>query len=95
MARAAAPMFSPSCGSTSTTIGPASAIQFLVLSVPAPGMALSPRPAKALRKIYRHDSEVVCGFSRPANGCYSDAADAAGLGNWTRAIPAVFTPSAP
>src|SRR5262245_26702285 len=36
--RAAAPMFSPSCGSTRTTIGPASSTQSLVLSVPAPGM---------------------------------------------------------
>src|SRR5882724_1027384 len=39
MTRAAAPIFSPSCGSTSTMIGPGVSIQFLVLSVPAPGMA--------------------------------------------------------
>jgi hypothetical protein len=31
-------MFSPSCGSTRTMAGPGVAIQFLVLSVPAPGM---------------------------------------------------------
>jgi isocitrate dehydrogenase len=37
MARAAAPMFSPICGSTRMTTGPPS-IQSLVLSVPAPGM---------------------------------------------------------
>jgi hypothetical protein len=40
MARAAAPMFSGNCGSTRTTIGAGSAIQRLVLSVPAPGMRL-------------------------------------------------------
>src|SRR3982075_4286352 len=39
MTRAAAPMFSPSCGSTRMMTGPAVSIQFLVLSVPAPGMA--------------------------------------------------------
>ena len=38
MARAAAPMFSPSCGSTRMTTGPAAATQRLVLSVPAPGI---------------------------------------------------------
>src|SRR5262249_12577531 len=38
MARAAAPIFSPSCGSTKTTIGPRPALQSLVLSVPAPGI---------------------------------------------------------
>ena len=38
MARAAAPMFSPSCGSTRITTGPGCSIQFFVLSVPAPGM---------------------------------------------------------
>ncbi len=43
MARADAPMFSPSCGSTRTTIGPGSATQFLVLSVPAPGISHSGR----------------------------------------------------
>src|SRR5262245_54343724 len=42
MARAAEPMFSPSCGSTRTTIGPGAATQFLVLSVPAPGIQCSP-----------------------------------------------------
>ena len=42
MARAAAPIFSPSCGSTSTTIGAGCSIQRLVLSVPAPGMTLNP-----------------------------------------------------
>src|SRR5262245_57517878 len=41
MARAAAPMFSPSCGSTSTMIGAGLSIQRLVLSVPAPGMDVS------------------------------------------------------
>jgi hypothetical protein len=38
MARAAVPMFWPSCGSTSTTAGPSIAVQDLVLSVPEPGM---------------------------------------------------------
>src|SRR5262249_61545838 len=38
--RAVAPMFSPSCGSTRTMIGPGVSIQFLVLSVPAPGMSV-------------------------------------------------------
>src|SRR5580704_806988 len=38
MARAAAPIFSPSCGSTRTTVGPGRSIQFFVLSVPAPGI---------------------------------------------------------
>ena len=41
MARAAAPIFSPSCGSTRTTTGPGSSLQRLVLSVPAPGMQCS------------------------------------------------------
>src|SRR6476661_11107015 len=40
MARAAAPIFSPSCGSTRTTTGAAAAAQRLVLSVPAPGMVV-------------------------------------------------------
>ena len=35
---AAAPMFSPICGSTRTTIGAGLSIQRLVLSVPAPGI---------------------------------------------------------
>src|SRR5262249_34120495 len=39
IARAAAPMFSPSCGSTRITVGPAISVPFLVLSVPAPGIA--------------------------------------------------------
>src|SRR3977135_3123439 len=39
MKRAAAPMFSPRCASTRRMTGPAVSIQFLVLSVPAPGMA--------------------------------------------------------
>ena len=34
----AAPMFSPSCGSTRIMMGPGASIQLLVLSVPAPGM---------------------------------------------------------
>src|SRR5665213_398912 len=38
MARAAAPMFSPICGSTRTTTGAGCSIQRLVLSVPAPGI---------------------------------------------------------
>ena len=42
MARAAAPIFSPSCGSTRMTIGPAVAAQSFVLSVPAPGIAPPP-----------------------------------------------------
>src|SRR5262249_25514328 len=37
----------------------------------------------------------ACGFSRPANGCYSDAADAAGLGYWMLALSALFTLSGP
>ena len=41
MARAAAPMFSPSCGSTRITTGAGVSIQFLVLSVPEPGMECS------------------------------------------------------
>src|ERR1700694_3613722 len=41
MARAAAPIFSPSCGSTSTITGPAASAQCLVLSVPAPGIMRS------------------------------------------------------
>src|SRR5581483_2625920 len=40
MARAVAPMFSPSCGSTRITTGAGPAIHRLVLSVPAPGMTL-------------------------------------------------------
>src|SRR5215472_8883439 len=39
IARAAAPMFSPSCGSTRTMVGAGVSIQRLVLSVPAPGIA--------------------------------------------------------
>ena len=41
MARAAAPMFSPSCGSTRITTGPGCCTHRLVLSVPAPGMQCS------------------------------------------------------
>ena len=38
MARAAAPIFSPSCGSTRIDHGPGGSAQSLVLSVPAPGI---------------------------------------------------------
>jgi hypothetical protein len=41
MARAAEPMFSPICGSTRITTGPGCCTQFLVLSVPAPGISNS------------------------------------------------------
>ena len=40
MARAAMPMFSPSCGSTRMTTGPARSMPVLVLSVPEPDMSL-------------------------------------------------------
>src|SRR5664279_3994834 len=40
IARAAMPMFSPSCGSTRTTTGPARSTPDLVLSVPEPDMSL-------------------------------------------------------
>src|ERR1039457_3399229 len=40
IARAAMPMFSPSCGSTRITTGPASATPDLVLSVPEPDISL-------------------------------------------------------
>src|SRR4051812_38656166 len=41
IARAAMPMFSPSCGSTRITTGPASVTPDLVLSVPEPDISLS------------------------------------------------------
>src|SRR5262249_4290834 len=49
IARAAVPIFSPSCGSTSTTIGPPNALHSLVWSVPAPGILSSAvrRPRQA------------------------------------------------
>ena len=61
MARAAAPIFSPSCGSTSTMTGPGGALKALVLSVPAPGMQYSwagkmpnaqplPKPAACVKR---------------------------------------------
>src|SRR5713226_6572045 len=40
IARAAMPMFSPSCGSTRTTTGPARSTPDLVLSVPDPDISL-------------------------------------------------------
>src|SRR3981081_1075016 len=40
IARAAIPMFSPSCGSTRITTGPASPHPVLVLSVPEPDISL-------------------------------------------------------
>src|SRR5271168_3041645 len=40
IARAAMPMFSPSCGSTRITTGPASSTPDLVLSVPEPDISL-------------------------------------------------------
>src|SRR4030081_3466953 len=40
IARAAMPMFSPSCGSTRITMGPARSTPDLVLSVPEPGISL-------------------------------------------------------
>ena len=49
MARAAVPMFSPSCGSTSTITGDAMAVHSLVWSVPAPGMAFWGSLVKAVR----------------------------------------------
>src|SRR5262249_15631900 len=60
MARAAAPIFSPSWGSTSTTIGPACATRVFDLSVPAPGMALSysQAPRSAGSGIHNHDRRV-------------------------------------
>ncbi len=61
MARAAAPMFSPSCGSTRITTGAGPLVQSLVLSVPAPGMQCSsaanalkaqplPKPAACVKR---------------------------------------------
>src|SRR5213075_1213745 len=40
IARAAMPLFSPSCGSTRITIGPARSLPDLVLSVPEPDISL-------------------------------------------------------
>ena len=65
MARAAAPMFSPSCGSTSTTIGAGVSIQRLVLSVPAPGMVISARAGIAA---HRPAKKRMRGFHRLVSG---------------------------
>src|SRR5262249_29076277 len=53
IARAAVPIFSPSWGSTSTTIGPPNALHSLVWSVPAPGIlssVLRRHPLASLQK---------------------------------------------
>src|SRR6185503_5313669 len=63
MARAAAPMFSPSCGSTRTMIGAGVESQRLVLSVPAPGMVTSARAGIAAGN--RAAKKRKGGFHRP------------------------------
>src|SRR4051812_2854803 len=71
IARAAAPMFSPSCGATSTTTGAGVSIQRLVLSVPAPGMAalLCEERIAAPQPLGKNASR----FQMPAFGCYRAA----------------------
>src|SRR3569833_3673246 len=66
MARAAAPMFSPICGSTRITTGPGCSIQRLVLSVPAPGMAESSVPG--LYNALPHHAKAR--LPPPKPGCY-------------------------
>src|SRR5258708_21369514 len=63
LARATAPIFSPSCGSTRTTIGAGVSIQRLVLSVPAPGMHSSVR-AVYLPPSGRERMPEIRGFRR-------------------------------
>src|ERR1700691_2511648 len=74
MARAAAPIFSPSCGSTRTMTGPGPSLQSLVLSVPAPG--ISP-PRVLARTAYsrilgKTARGAQCRLSPPACECYSE-----------------------
>src|SRR5262249_1832872 len=80
MARAAAPMLSPSCGSTSTTIGAAPTIQRLVLSVPDPAMIrpVSPSPpAAVLATTFVRSDQPLPGFPAQAAPARSLAGRAA------------------
>src|SRR2546430_10934356 len=56
IARAAMPMFSPSCGSTRITTGPARSTPDLVLSVPEPDISLHflIQPLKILNQASKH-----------------------------------------
>src|SRR5260370_22377952 len=56
IARAAMPMFSPSCGSTRITTGPASVTPDLVLSVPEPDLSLLflIQPLKVLNQVLKN-----------------------------------------
>src|SRR5260370_30551903 len=56
IARAAMPMFSPSCGSTRITMGPASVMPDLVLSVPEPDISLHflIQPLKVLNQVLKN-----------------------------------------
>src|SRR3954462_8767536 len=51
IARAAMPMFSPSCGSTRITTGPAKSKPDLVLSVPEPDISLAAFSIRLLKVI--------------------------------------------
>src|SRR5258708_7353112 len=67
IARAAAPMLSPSCGSTRMTIGPP-AIQSLVLSVPDPGTWSHLLNRETLATSYGAPDQPPAGAHRHAGG---------------------------
>src|SRR6185312_10188442 len=68
MARAAAPMFSPSCGSTRTTTGAGVSSQRLVLSVPEPGITLLFAAGIAGRRAPAKRGKTP--LPPPVSGCY-------------------------
>ena len=75
MARAAAPILSPSCVSTSTTTGAGCSIQRLVLSVPAPGIEGSPLPGGIAAPFTAGKVAALCACEQ---GFYQRGADAIG-----------------
>src|SRR3974390_1531885 len=63
-----APMFSPSWGSTRTTIGAGSMLQRFVLSVPAPGIAVSAKVAGTALPAARSISFISIAWARQRRG---------------------------
>src|SRR5258708_23272851 len=89
IARAAMPMFSPSCGSTRMTTGPASAAPDLVLSVPEPDISLHFLMQHHATP-HRHPFDCLFGGISQANNGVSDNIFAARP--WRRAPPRRLRP---
>src|ERR1019366_5417813 len=80
IARAAMPMFSPSCGSTRITIGPSRSMPDLVLSVPEPDISLH-FLIQGLKILNQAPNNLI---QRLSGGRYSIACPAAFLKQYNR-----------